>query len=177
MAYSVASRTVLTIEGAETNLLNIILTCDTNITPWCNCTGRWKKTRSPWIVTSYTNITDSIEPADRSSRCNLVTQVLVRYRTNKGRQPTGRYQVRHQLIFVFSGIVSRDNYLTEANVPAGKSQAKNIEKCFSILKVTEERSWIWSWSRIWIQIHLPEVRIPRCGSTLKCHGSANTGRA
>ncbi len=52
---------------------------------------RWKETRSPWIVTPYTDITASIEPADRSSRYNLlrrrsdnqdlVTQVCVSYST------------------------------------------------------------------------------------------------
>ncbi len=50
---------------------------------------RWNLTRSPWIVTPYTCITASIEPADRSSRYNLLrcrsdnqdlhTQVCVSY--------------------------------------------------------------------------------------------------
>jgi hypothetical protein len=53
--------------------------------------SRWKETRSPWIVTPYTDITASIEPADQSSRYNLlrrrsdnpdfVTQVCVSYST------------------------------------------------------------------------------------------------
>lgn len=37
--YTVASKTQLTVDGAETNFLNVLLTCDRNMTPWCNCTG------------------------------------------------------------------------------------------------------------------------------------------
>jgi hypothetical protein len=39
VAYKVESKTQLTVNGAEANFLNIVLTCDRNLTPWCNCTG------------------------------------------------------------------------------------------------------------------------------------------
>ena len=44
---------------------------------------------------------------------------------------------------------------------------------FCILKVTEERSQIWSWIlfQSWIQIHLSEVHIRGSRSAPKCHES------
>jgi hypothetical protein len=48
-----------------------------------------------------------------------------------------------------------------------KKYGKNIFFC--ILKTIEERSRIWSWIRIRIQ--LSEVRIRGSGSAPKCHGS------
>jgi hypothetical protein len=43
VAYTVASQNKLTVDGAEAHLVNIILTCDRNLTPWCNCTGQYQK--------------------------------------------------------------------------------------------------------------------------------------
>ena len=37
--YSVSSRHTLSIDGTEVIFLNVNLVCDTQLTPWCNCTG------------------------------------------------------------------------------------------------------------------------------------------
>jgi hypothetical protein len=42
---------------------------------------------------------------------------------------------------------------------------------FSILKVSEKSSRIWSWIRIRIWMHESDVQVRGSGYTTKCHGS------
>ena len=37
--YTVAGSHNLNINGAEVHFIDVMLICDTNMTPWCNCTG------------------------------------------------------------------------------------------------------------------------------------------
>ena len=40
--YTVAGSHNLNINGAEVHFIDVMLICDTNMTPWCNCTGKFK---------------------------------------------------------------------------------------------------------------------------------------